>query len=439
MPSPENFPRVLFITSHAFNHSNGGGVTFSNLFSGWPKDRLACVHNDPLPPETDVCERYFRLGTKELGKWGPFSLLQREPLAIATARQPEPKTRGATSPISSRLFTGVRSLLFGTNEFPETAFLSPELEAWIENFSPQVLYTILGSNGLMDLIELIRVRFRLPLVVHIMDDWRATSHVGGLLGPLRRKKMQHHLSDFMAIADHRMGISDAMCEAYEAEYGRPFETFHNAIDTEGESTAPIRRRPADGPFKIFYGGAVLPFAQLQSIIDVCQATASLVDRGMPVRFDIFSPPAMTGPHRESLLTCDAVKLHPPMPRRQDYLSAMRNADLLLLPVNFSDETIRFIRYSMPTKVPELMQSGVPTLVYGPCGVAQVDYASGYGWGYTVTERGVGNVVAAIEKISTQEPLRDRLTDRARRLVGERHNIDRVRAQFRAVLADAAIR
>src|SRR6266478_6106911 len=60
------FPRVLFITPATFNHVSGGGITFSNLFRGWPRDRIATVHNDATPVTTDICERYYRLSEREI-------------------------------------------------------------------------------------------------------------------------------------------------------------------------------------------------------------------------------------------------------------------------------------------------------------------------------------------------------------------------------------
>ena len=68
------FPRVLFVTPAAFNHFTGGGVTFSNLFAGWPKDRIATVHNDAVPTSTDVCERYFVLGRSEIDLFAPLRI-----------------------------------------------------------------------------------------------------------------------------------------------------------------------------------------------------------------------------------------------------------------------------------------------------------------------------------------------------------------------------
>ncbi|MBV8653193.1 MAG: hypothetical protein JO255_17135, partial [Alphaproteobacteria bacterium] len=61
-----SLPRVLFVTPAAFNQVSGGGITFSNLFRGWPRDRLATVHNDRVPVSRDVCASYYELSDAEL-------------------------------------------------------------------------------------------------------------------------------------------------------------------------------------------------------------------------------------------------------------------------------------------------------------------------------------------------------------------------------------
>ena len=325
MPSPKTFPRILFITSHAFNQSNGGGVTFSNLFTGWPKECLATIHNDPFPTEQDVCEHYYKLSMKELRKWGLFRFLQRDPPATVEISELETVSLSNRSLVSGKPFTGLRSLFFGGNEFPETAVLSPELEAWVEEFKPQVLYTILGNNGLMDLIEKVRCRYNLPLVVHIMDDWRKVNYTKGQFSPMRRNKMQRLLSHFISVADCCMGISDSMCKVYGAEYGRDFKTFHNGIETDDGALNSPRQELSEEPFRIFYAGAILPNAQLESMIDVCEAVADLNFQGLPVRFDIFCPSAMINLYKERLRTCDEVHLKPTLISREDYLSRMRAA------------------------------------------------------------------------------------------------------------------
>ena len=68
------FPRVLFLTPAAFNHLTGGGVTFSNLFAGWPKECLATAHNDAVPTSNDICDRYFKLSRAEIDLIAPLRI-----------------------------------------------------------------------------------------------------------------------------------------------------------------------------------------------------------------------------------------------------------------------------------------------------------------------------------------------------------------------------
>ena len=50
-------PRVLLLTPEAFNKVTGAGITFSNLFAGWPKDAIAVIHRDVVPVTEDICAR----------------------------------------------------------------------------------------------------------------------------------------------------------------------------------------------------------------------------------------------------------------------------------------------------------------------------------------------------------------------------------------------
>lgn len=441
MHSPEDYPRVLFITSHAFNHETGGGVTFSNLFWGWPKDRLACVHNDPLPVTHDVCERYYRLRPDDIGKWGVFGRalgpVRRSKMreaAVAKADGTAETTDIAWS--GSRFLVGVRNACFGRDEFPETARLSQSLKDWIADFKPDLIYTILGNNAFLDLVGLIRNAFDLPLAVHFMDDWKADAYAKGVFSPPRRRAMHAKLVRLIDIANLRMGISDAMCNGYGDEFGVPFIPFQNAVDPSVWPAVAPRARQADDDFVLLYSGAVLPFAQLTSLAEICTAVENLRQEGVRVRLDIHAPPAMTDPYRERLLTGPSVRLSEPFAEHSDYLRAIRQADTLLLPVNFDDRSQRFIHYSMPTKVPEFLFSGVPILVYGPASAAQVSYAHSRNWGLVVTTRGVEYIMQAIRRLVAEPGLRETLLRTALHIARDQHDALAIRRRFQSAMAMA---
>ncbi len=81
-----------------------------------------------------------------------------------------------------------------------------------------------------------------------------------------------------------------------------------------------------------------------------------------------------------------IRFELPIDEDEAFFRRIATADALLLPVNFSDESVRFIRYSMPTKVPAYLTVGTPILAYGPTETAQVNYARKAGWGELVTRQ-----------------------------------------------------
>jgi glycosyltransferase involved in cell wall biosynthesis len=419
-----NYPRVLFITPAAFNRTTGGGITFGNLFAGWPKDRLATAHCDPVPVTTETCERYYRLGPGELRHWGP---LERLISATPGTGRPTASKRGRLRP----LLRGARLALFG-RQLPDRGALSPALARWIAEFRPDVLYTILGSNGLMELVLAVQRRFGLPSVVHMMDDWPAVTHRGGLLAPLARRRMERLLAETLDNAHLRLGICDAMSEAYAARYGLAFETFHNAVDVKRwGSVAGSRNELKD----VLYVGSIFPDAQLDSLVDCCRAVAQLAREGMRVRLSIYGPQADR--FRDRLAVSEAVALSDTITDDEAFFRRIVAGDALLLPVNFDAGTVRYIRYSMPTKLPAYLYSGTPILAYGPREVAQIRYVEDLGAGLVVGERSIARVAAGLRTLLSDARLCEEIGARARAAALERHDLSMVRTRFQEALAKVA--
>jgi glycosyltransferase involved in cell wall biosynthesis len=114
------------------------------------------------------------------------------------------------------------------------------------------------------------------------------------------------------------------------------------------------------------------------------------------------------------------------------------ADALLLPVNFDDTSVDFIRYSMPTKVPAYLNSGTPVLAYGSPETAQIRYAADAGWGRVVTERSLALLKDALKQIVCDKALRGTLSAAARQAAAN-HDARVVRSDFQELLCRNAKR
>jgi glycosyltransferase involved in cell wall biosynthesis len=428
----QGHPRVLFLTAAAFNKVTGGGVTFTNLFAGWPQDRIVTVHNDSTPVSMDVCTQYYRLGVGEIHKRGLLRYLK-----LAQPPAGNSRCQGVAAPRSTlcAMAMAAKTVLFG-NAVPDVGRLTPELEAWVAAYKPDVLYTIMGTNAMMDLAKALCERFNLALVIHLMDDWPSAAYRGGLLSWFSRRRMQKLLQHLVSIAEVRMGICEDMADGYKRRYGAPFLAFQNAIDTK-RWQAYIKQDLAIGDqVQLLYIGSVLPEAQLDALADCCAAVASLRSEGMDVVLDIYSPSFYAQRYREMLVVDDGIRLHDAIAEDEEVFRCLAEADILLLPVNFDSKTVRYIRYSMPTKVPAYLFSGTPILVYGSEETAQVRYARKAGWGYVVSERGQARVATAIRELASDRNLRERLSRAARVAAFSNHDASMVRARFQAALCES---
>jgi glycosyltransferase involved in cell wall biosynthesis len=425
-------PHVLFVTPVAFNPYSGGGATFGSLFRGWPKDSLATVHNDPAQTSHDVCDRYFFLGPDELDFVTPFNVLRQR-------RKPRPVPVGNTAaelPLARpRWMDQAREFLLG-DSIPERARLTASLERWIADFRPEVLYTILGSNGMMSLIEQIRNRFDLPLVVHMMDDWPSAAHHHGLFAPIERRRMQQWLGRFFTTAKTCLGICPPMCETYSRRYNRDFVPFQYALDLERWSAFTKRNLEPRKPAEFLYIGSIFRNAQLDSLVDCARAIAELNNEDFPARLCVVTSADNCARYRDLLEISPKITMENSGSDDDGFFQGLANADALLLPVNFDKRSIDCIRYSMPTKVPAYLNAGTPVLVYGPTETAQVRYAIDSGWALVVGERSLPKLKTALRQVILDATVRKNLAAAAR-AAAVNHDARVVRAAFQQILRQSA--
>jgi hypothetical protein len=420
----------------AFNPYSGGGATFTSLFSGWPKDRLATIHNDRAPPSDDVCDNFFVLGPKELDFVPPFNSLRRHPANTAPLSDARERADAKGTPRHHWL-NAARELILG-DSIPERAHLTPELARWIEAFRPDVIYTILGSNGMMSLIEQIRLRFDLPIVVHIMDDWASAAHRSGVIAPFERPVMRRRLAHVFETATVCLGISPAMCEAYARRYERDFTPFQYALDRKRWGDVFKRDLSVKSIPEILYVGSIFRNAQLGSLIDCAHAVAALNNEGFPLTLRIATSAANVSRFGSLLSVHPKVMLDATAVDDETFFQRLSEADALLLPVNFDSASVDFIRYSMPTKVPAYLNSGTPILAYGSNETAQIRYATDRGWALVVSDRSMDTLKASLKRIVVDMSSRNELSRAARRTAAD-HDAVTVRARFQDVLRGAARR
>lgn len=419
-----SFPRVLVLSPCTFNYTNGGGVTFSNLFSGWDPDRLANLHASDELEDHSVCRNFFRMSEAEIQSALPSS--PRKPTHTASA--------GASPPPSANplraLLREAKKIVSGNSGWPRHFRLSPELDSWLREFRPEIIYTILGPIPFMEAALEIRDKFNAKLVVHHMDDWYPSAYTTGIFSFQRRQmlKLFHRLIEQ---ADLRLTIGEAMAEEYQKRFSLPYLPFQNTIDVNAFIASLPKAAEGRG---LLYFGSIHEFAQEQSLVDVAHCFAAQKPGSNSLRMRIVAPAAQLERFGAKISKASLLDFVPMKNDPNQFNDEIGHATALLLPANFDANSVSFLRYSMPTKLPGYMASGRPILIYGPAELAQTKYAEKYRFAETVDSRQSSQLDAAIKSVMTEEKLRERLVNAAKATAFANHDAKVVRKSFQLKLS-----
>jgi glycosyltransferase involved in cell wall biosynthesis len=435
------YPRVLVVTANAFGLQTGTGISLTNLFKGWPRDRIANLHREYGAPDETVCERFFYLSEREM-PWHPQiariagtvrRMLKQsrrsEAIGVRTIPSPEP-------PLSRLLPQRVIDSLVvaGIIDWRSEAELTVELRAWMDDFRPQIVYSNLGDLGFLKLVRLIAERYQIPTAIQMADDW-PEGRYRSVFSRWLRGEMESELQVALTRARLRFGICDAMCRAYEARYRVQFQPGISPVETEEWLKHAKKEWSYSGSFRVVYMGTVHPLAQLGSLVDVGRVISEMQAAGTDIRLEIFTPEMFTADMRRRFRDLPGVQVNC-SPTSPQAASLLAGADLLVIPVNFDRASFRYIKYSLPAKSVAYMISSCPVLLYGPPNVPPVEYAQSERWGFVVDTPDSLRLKQAIATLMRDKALREKLGLRGREVAVRNHDGKRVRAWFHDLLCRA---
>lgn len=427
------YPKIL-IVGQSFNKKSGGGVTISNLFTGWPKDRLAVASNANLLSglDTSVCNTYYQLGYND--KLHPFPLnliLPKIKCGLLQVNETQSQNTAATAAASGKykfIYNLLLALLnfFGVYNLFYKLKITKEFKQWLAAYNPDVIYTQLASLELIRFVNDVKSLTKKPVAIHMMDDWPLTINKPGLLYAYWQNVIDREFRKLLNKTELFLTISDTMAEEYENRYGKKSLPFHNPIDIGFWKPHTAKDYSATDSFSILYAGRI-GFGIAQSIADIAAAVNQVSKTNKKLLFQIQT--ADVEELKKLVTFSDHVKWVQPVAYNQ-LPQKFSEADLLLLPQDFDEKSVRFLKFSFPTKVSEYMISGTPILVYGDERTGLTKYALKENWAYVVTNNNNTSLVNAINELIANEALRKSLAQTAQNIALQREDAAIVRENFR---------
>ena len=324
---PNKYQKILIISEFFFTENTGGGVLLKNLFENYPKDKIFILHED------------VNANTENIVK----SHLLRRPSRINIFLKKN------LHPIFVNLLINFKNFYKLNKKEKANSGLLTELN----QFKPDMIYTIFGHYSLMCLIKDLKEKLNIPLITHVMDNVLATYSY-----KTREYELFKYLIDSSKI---RIAINTKMSEEYKKIFGYNFEVLHNGVDKKK-----IRKVIHTQKTKtIIYIGSIFKNAQLNSLIEITYVLKNLIDENFDIQCFIYLPKTQKRLFESYFARHQNINIEEHNLNENEYFSKISKSNLLLLASNFDDDSINYYKYSWPAKLGSYLMSNVPIFIYGP--------------------------------------------------------------------------
>jgi len=427
-------PKVLII-GQSFNNDTGGGITLSNLFKGWDRDKLAVACSSYLlldNIDTEVCNTYYQLGHKE-HKWSfPFNFLQRKH-SSGLIQFSEKKIQNLTIEKSKLRISFIIKVFYPIIEYIglynviNKTVLSEDFCKWLDEYKPDVIYDQASArNGILFCIA-VQSYLKKPMIFHMMDDWPSTYGQEGLLKKYWQRKIDGEFRQLLDKATILMSISEEMAIEYKNRYQKDFITFHNTIDLNFWKKFQRKGYDLQVSPTILYAGRI--GLGIDSSLKLIAKAVEKVNEelNMTIKFILQTPEKPLWIKSYKNVSHSAFVAYDDLPR------IFSESDFLLLPYDFTPASIKYIQFSMPTKAPEFMITGTPIIIFAPENTAVVKYATKYNWAKVITKNNINEVSTAIKELIENKELRQQYAKNAIKIAEENHNSIDVTLQFKKTI------
>ncbi len=302
--------------------------------------------------------------------------------------------------------------------------ISPQFLEWVKRFNPDYIYSQLSTLPLINLVYQISTDLQKEVVVHFMDDWPSSINRTGLFKHYWDHHVDKKLRQLLDQSSVRVAISEKMAFEYGQRYGGEWRYFHNPVDIERWKSIAKTKLPGK-ELRILYSGRI-GLGNQNSIKQLSDALKEW-NGDIKIHLDIVTPEYQYFDNLQHG-NCTVKKPFP-----YDKLPEIwTKYDLMYLPQDFDVTSLRFIKYSIPTKLTEYMITGVPILLHAPQETALFHYASRHNIAYLNNADNPAVLLNTLLDLLGNEQKYQSISKRAIQIAREKHNATAVQSEFREI-------
>lgn len=360
--------RVLFVSASPIRKEVSIGNTFLNLFAESENITLASVYTRGGVPDAAISQA-FCLTDAMLVK----NLLRKTPVgktvscgetAEKTAPPPQDSSKLAKFMKRYRLsvFFWAQDLLWRVGRWK-----SPELQKFVEDFQPDIVFTVLSDSPFLNRLILHIVKISgAKLALYAWDNNYSLKMFA--LSPLRWIRQicnRVSMRKVVAAADMFYVISEVQKRDYEKAFKKPCKVLTKCADF----SSPSFKTAYERPLQLVYTGN-LGLNRWKSLSYIVDALKTVNQNGVKAQLNIYSATPLTAKMQKALQAEGSVRFMGSVPAKE-IPQIQANADVLVHAEAMDLKNRLAVRQSFSTKLVDYLSAARPIFAVGPRDVASV--------------------------------------------------------------------
>lgn len=426
-----SLPKVLIPAINVWQDS-GNIRTLPEIFSSYDKAKVAQIYTKAGLPETDVCEKFFRINENAVLK----SVFKR---GVITSSE----VKNQTSPISAReeeeLKTQQNRYSPGNRKFSNLMVLcrefvwllgkwkTKELDEFIDSFVPEALFVPIYPVVYMARLQLYIIkRTGVPVVSYISDDNYTYKPCGkNPLALIHRFWLRKGVKKIIENSKELFVIAPKQKEEYDRIFGVNSIILTRAVQMPQEVSD--KKEPCL-PLKMIYTGK-LGIGRDKSLAEIAKAVAKINAEDIKLTFNIYSSDipekriaeAFSG---KGVTFCGSVSA-------QKVPELIKEADIAVFAESLEKRYKNTARLSFSTKLTDYLKSASCIFAIGSEDIAPMDYLIKEDAAIAVTS--YDEIEKNLRRLCDSPGLVAEYSEKAYQTGNKNHNPQKVMGEFRRVM------
>lgn len=359
--------KVLIISHNPITTYHNMGKTLLSLFQNFFGDEICQLYCYPTIPDVKVCSSYYRITDIDVLKsfCPPFIV---NGTKIDNRRISADNTMYENSDdrvhyqVTQEYKRILRDIMWKMSNW-----YNHDLRKWIEKEKPTCIFVTLGdAKFLYDIALKISKDYRIPIISYVCDDFYFTEKKGNYWTKIRYILLKRKIDEFYKKTEHSFYICQELYEIYSNYFGVKGDLLMTGAELKADKIL-----KANNPRTITYMGNIRCH-RYKALVDIGQVLDEINrERNTFYQLEIYTNEDDVN-ILNSFKNIGSIEVKGFL-KGEDYYTRLMASEVLLHVEAFETESINLVKYSVSTKIPEILSSGIPLFAYGPNEVASIKH------------------------------------------------------------------